>query len=121
MTIQVKPENLGPVTVQAHISADAVRIELFASNDAGRDALRQVLPDLRRDLAGSGMSVDLSLSSGNQPGNQPGGEPGREAFDRRGALANSDTPNSRQLQMGNETPGARIGNSGTDTILDVMA
>lgn len=63
MTVQVTPENLGPVTVRAVISADDIRIELFSPSDGGRDALRQILTDLRRDLAGGGFSASLDLSS----------------------------------------------------------
>ncbi|MGO4690013.1 flagellar hook-length control protein FliK [Glaciibacter sp. 2TAF33] len=66
LSINVTPDNLGPVTVRAHVSADGVRVELFAPNDAGRDALRAILPDLRRDLAGSGLNSNLDLSSQNQ-------------------------------------------------------
>jgi len=67
VTIKVTPENLGPVTVRAHIGADGVRMELFAPNDAGREVLRAILTDLRRDLAGQGASANLDLSSQNQP------------------------------------------------------
>jgi len=67
LTLSVTPDNLGPVTVRAHVSAAGVRVELFAPNDMGRDALRAILPDLRRDLAGTGMNANLQLSSNNQP------------------------------------------------------
>ncbi|MET0934131.1 MAG: flagellar hook-length control protein FliK [Mycetocola sp.] len=63
MTVQVTPENLGPVTVRAVINVDGIQIELFSPSDSGREALRQILTDLRRDLAGSGMSASLDLSS----------------------------------------------------------
>jgi flagellar hook-length control protein FliK len=67
MTLSVTPDNLGPVTVRAHVSAAGVRVELFAPNDMGRDALRAILPELRRDLAGTGMNANLQLSSNNHP------------------------------------------------------
>src|SRR5690606_3041534 len=52
LTMTVSPESLGPVTVRAHISAAGdVRVELFGATDAGRDALRVIVADLRRDLA----------------------------------------------------------------------
>ncbi|MFC0486977.1 flagellar hook-length control protein FliK [Sinomonas atrocyanea] len=87
MTVKVTPENLGPVTVQARIGADGVRIELFAPTDAGRAAVHSVLADLRRDLAGTGLGASLDLSQRGapqqpggqgqgQPGNQPGSQPG---------------------------------------------
>ena len=67
MTLSVTPDNLGPVTVRAHVGADGIRIELFAPSDAGREALRSLLADLRRDLTGSGMNASLSLSSHEAP------------------------------------------------------
>nr|WP_269437268.1 flagellar hook-length control protein FliK [Arthrobacter caoxuetaonis] len=73
MTLSVTPENLGPVTVRAHVSADGIRVELFAPNDAGREALRTILTDLRRDLSGAGLNTSLSLSSQDQPGAETDG------------------------------------------------
>lgn len=67
MTVSVTPDNLGPVTVRAHVGAEGVRVELFAPNDLGRDAIRAIIPDLRRDLAGAGLGGSLALSSQNQP------------------------------------------------------
>ncbi len=75
MTISVTPDTLGPVTVQAHVSPEGIRVELFAPTDLGRDAIRAILPDLRKDLAGAGVGANLDLSSHNQPS---------DAGDRRG-------------------------------------
>ena len=63
LTLTVSPENLGPVTVRAHISGGAIHIELHAPNDLGREALRAILADLRRDLAGAAPHASLLLSS----------------------------------------------------------
>ncbi|MCQ1988071.1 flagellar hook-length control protein FliK [Arthrobacter sp. zg-Y844] len=68
MTLSITPDNLGPVTVRAHVGAEGVRIELFAPSEAGREALRTLMTDLRRDLAGSGMNANLSLSAQDAPG-----------------------------------------------------
>ncbi len=65
MTINVIPDALGPVTVRAHLAADGIRIEMMAPSDAGRDGLRNILTDLRRDLAAGGMSASLSMGSGH--------------------------------------------------------
>jgi flagellar hook-length control protein FliK len=123
MTVAVNPENLGPVTVQAHISPAGIRMELFAANADGRDVLRQILPDLKRDLAGAGLNASLDLSSGNQPDSrQPdGGQGGREQFNTRGrAFAYPDGPDSRQLPVNDQT--FRAGSLyGADGSLDVMA
>ncbi|ACL40946.1 hypothetical protein Achl_2985 [Pseudarthrobacter chlorophenolicus A6] len=77
VTLKVTPEDLGPVTVRAHIDGAGVRIELFAPGDAGRDALRTILPELRRSLTesgltGSGLGASLDLSDHEAP-------PGRDA------------------------------------------
>lgn len=66
MTISVRPDNLGPVTVRAHVSGDGIRVELFAPTDLARDALRAILPDLRRDLTGGGLNAQLTLSADDQ-------------------------------------------------------
>ncbi len=71
VTISVTPDNLGPVTVRAHVSGENMRIELFAPSDTGRDALRQLLPDLRRDLSATGANANLDLSSQGRPDGQP--------------------------------------------------
>jgi flagellar hook-length control protein FliK len=119
MTVAVDPENLGPVTVQAHISAAGVRVELFAASADGREALRQILPDLKRDLAGAGLNASLDLSAGNQPG---GGQDAREQFfQRRGAIAYPGGTDSRQLPMKSQASLAAAGLYGTDGSLDVMA
>ena len=44
-----------------------MRIELVAPTDQARAAIKDILPDLRRDLSGSGGQATLDLSSGNQP------------------------------------------------------
>ncbi|KQQ95541.1 hypothetical protein ASF62_03220 [Leifsonia sp. Leaf325] len=63
LSIDIAPEALGPVTVRAHLGVDGLRIELFAPTDAGRDAIRGIIGDLRRDLATTGLGASLDLSS----------------------------------------------------------
>ncbi|MEB0305800.1 hypothetical protein QN345_10850, partial [Cryobacterium sp. 10I1] len=80
----VNPDNLGPVIVRAHIGGSAIRVELFAPTDLGRDALRAILPELRRDLAQGGTDTRLDLSGNSQPddsraaGSGTFGAPGRQ-------------------------------------------
>lgn len=71
LTVRVSPEHLGPVTVQAHIGADGVRIELFSPTDAGRAAVHAVLADLRRDLAATGLGASLDVSDRGAPLHDP--------------------------------------------------
>ncbi len=71
LTLRLSPEHLGPMTVQAHIGDDGVRIELFCTTDAGRAAVHAVLGDLRRDLAGTGLGASLDLSDRGAPMHDP--------------------------------------------------
>ncbi|WP_186467029.1 flagellar hook-length control protein FliK [Arthrobacter sp. UKPF54-2] len=92
MTLKVTPEHLGPLTVRAHIDAAGVRIELFAPGDTGREALRGILPELRKELAdaGFGASLDLSDHSGPPPGRgQDAGQDGGQDAGRGGFGAGS--------------------------------
>lgn len=75
VTVTVTPDTLGPVTVRAHVTADAMRVELFSPSELGRDALRSILPDLKRDLSGVGLNTRLDLSSQNQPSDSRGDAP----------------------------------------------
>ena len=61
VVVRVVPEQLGPVTVDAHLTDHGLHIELQAPSDAGRDALAGVLGDLRRDLAAGGISASVTL------------------------------------------------------------
>ena len=80
LTLHVDPEHFGPVKVVAHITAEAVRVELVGATDAARDALKQSLPDLRRDLAATGLSSDVRLGA---DGSGPGDRAGADAAGRR--------------------------------------
>jgi len=72
VTVTVAPEALGPVTVRAHVSATGMQVEMFAGSDAARDAVRAIIPDLRRDMGGAGLQVGIDLSSQNQPSDPRG-------------------------------------------------
>jgi flagellar hook-length control protein FliK len=91
MTLKVNPEDLGPLTVRAHIDAAGVRIELFAPGDSGREALRSVLPDLRKELADSGFGASLDVSDHGAP--DSGQEAGRDGGSQAGNGAGSDAGN----------------------------
>ncbi|WP_218220606.1 flagellar hook-length control protein FliK [Nesterenkonia sp. Act20] len=119
LTVNVAPENLGPVTVRASISGDAMRIELFAPQDVGREALRGMLTDLRRDLAGLGLgSSQVSLGEGDPPssssgqprGDAPMGERSRDPAAGHQPTGDSE-PGDQQRdpsaeQLLNQPPGA---------------
>jgi flagellar hook-length control protein FliK len=124
MTVSVTPDNLGPVTVRAHVGADGVRVELFAPTDPGRDAIRAIIPELRRDLAGAGLGGNLSLSSQNQPsadGSAHGsgtGQPGEKA-ERWGSDRVAPSAGDGMVPMGQQAD--RAGLFGTTSTIDVLA
>lgn len=106
LTVNVAPENLGPVTVRANISGDAMRIELFAPQEAGREALRGMLTELRRDLAGLGLgSSQVSLGEGDPPSSssgQPRGDAqmGERSRDPAAGQQPAEDSGSRDQQRG---------------------
>jgi flagellar hook-length control protein FliK len=68
LTLTVNPETFGPVKVVAHITHDGVTLQLFGASDQARAALKAALPDLRRDLAGTGLQPNLELGGGSGSG-----------------------------------------------------
>ncbi|GGJ69429.1 flagellar hook-length control protein FliK [Glutamicibacter ardleyensis] len=69
ISINVAPENLGPVTVKAHLGTEGLRLDVSAPTEAGREALRAMLPELRKELAATG-GGQLNLASGEQSAQQ---------------------------------------------------
>ena len=110
ISISVTPDNLGPVAVRAHVTGDTIRIELVAPTDQARAAIKDILPDLRRDLSGSGGQATLDLSSGNQPSGREGAAQGEQ---RHGRVGDSVAPAP--------TPGIRPTTTRSDAGLDVLA
>ena len=133
MTLQVTPEDLGPMTVRAHIDAAGVRIELFAPGDAGREAIRGVLPELRKELADAGFGASLDVSEHTGPGNtaRDGTSQDNASGDRAGRESGSGPGNRNgpgdprpghrwdALADGDALRDARILN-GPQTTLDIL-
>lgn len=116
LTLTVSPENLGPVTVRAHISGGAIHIELHAPNDLGREALRVILTDLRRDLAAAAPHATLMLSTADDgpaplhPQSAPnggalnGGTSNGNAASAGGGHSRGDAPADREAAEARATP-----------------
>jgi hypothetical protein len=105
VTLTVTPENLGPVTVRAHISGGSIRLELHAPSDVGRDALRTILTDLRRDLAvaapGASLHVaatDPSSASSSQSQARADGQARPDGQPRPDGQAGADAQSQRDAQ-----------------------
>lgn len=74
ITMTVNPESLGPVTVRAHIGQRGdVRVELVGATDAGLEALRAMVTDLRRDLVTVMPHATLSLAPAGAAESAPAG------------------------------------------------
>jgi flagellar hook-length control protein FliK len=116
VTVTVSPENLGSVTVRAHVSAESMQVQLFAASDLGRDAVRAILPDLRKDLAGAGLQASLDLSSQNQPSDPRGDSP-----ERQRPFAERTDGSPRQSAAPVAERASRVPAYGPLTTIDVMA
>lgn len=108
LTMTVNPDSLGPVTVRAHISASGeVQVELSGATDAGRDALRGILVDLRRDLAAAMPHATLSLtqtSAADANGDRSGQGAGDTAGDRGSADRDATRGRSEQRPGAERAP-----------------
>jgi flagellar hook-length control protein FliK len=66
LTVNLHPADLGPVQVVAEIRNGDITVQLTGTTDAGNDALRQSLDELRRELQESGFrNTTLDLRQGN--------------------------------------------------------
>ncbi|TFD58586.1 flagellar hook-length control protein FliK [Cryobacterium sp. Hh7] len=115
MVVKVTPENLGPLTVRAHITPDGMRLELFAPTEQSREALRALLPDLRRDVSGFGANAQLDLSSENEPEHTDRGSGDDRPGERRPGGSETDAPRTSSIRT---LPSALFGPTST---IDVLA
>ncbi|WP_423299923.1 hypothetical protein [Glutamicibacter nicotianae] len=67
LTVQVAPDSLGPVVLTANWGAEGMKLDLAAPSDAGREALRALLPELRRDFAMLGHGSVQVLAAAPEP------------------------------------------------------
>ncbi|GAA1498220.1 flagellar hook-length control protein FliK [Paeniglutamicibacter kerguelensis] len=127
LSVNIAPEALGPVTVKAHLGHEGMRVELTAPTEAGREALRAMLPELRRDLAATGagtVSIGTATDPGTGAGTYSGGGQASMANDQRfggGALAaagqgRQQDEETAQLPANEARPSAHASSH-----LDVMA
>jgi len=73
LTVNLHPADLGPVQVIAEIRNGEINVQLTGSTDAGNDALRDALADLKRDLEDSGFAnctLDLRQGTAQQQQDQ---------------------------------------------------
>lgn len=112
LTMTVNPDSLGPVTVRAHISASGeVRVELLGTTDAGREALRTIATDLRRDLAAVMPHASLSLGSHTATDS---GSPDRGTQPGAGGTPGDQTPGERERGRAPADARSAVGGTGGD-------
>jgi flagellar hook-length control protein FliK len=69
LTVNLHPADLGPVQVVAEIRGGEINVQLSGATDAGNDALRNAIDDLRRELQDAGFancSLDLRQGTAQQ-------------------------------------------------------
>jgi flagellar hook-length control protein FliK len=124
LSVNIAPEALGPITVKAHLGGEGIRMELSAPTDAGREALRTMLPELRRELAAMG-SGTITLSTGSDSPATTGGHSGSSGAGGGDArpFASTALPGLRTRdELAPEFPGRDTTAALHDTShLDVMA
>ena len=119
LTMTVNPDTLGPVTVRAHISAGGeVRVDLLGATDAGREALRSIVTDLRRDLAA--VMPHASLALGSSTVATDAGSPDRGAQPGSGGAAGEQAPGERGRATTDGRPSAEPGAGGIPGIPPIM-
>ncbi|MEU4164939.1 flagellar hook-length control protein FliK, partial [Actinoplanes sp. NPDC026670] len=88
LTVNLHPADLGPVQVVAEIRNGDITVQLSGGTEAGTEALRSSLDDLRRELENSGFgncTLDLRQGNAQQQARQQFAEtPGRRADGQRG-------------------------------------
>lgn len=128
LKIAVNPETFGPVRVAANFHADGtVQLQLLGSNDAAREQLRQVLSDLRRDLASTGLTAQLDLAENSQEFAQftGAGQDSRNDGTSRDGLRGQDvsrSANDKENEVIDTTP--KVGDvlkDGSDGTVDMFA
>lgn len=98
VTVHVTPDELGPVTVRALVQGGALDVQLTAPTDAAREALKALLPDLRRDLSQGGQPALLSLGDATTDGAPARDRDAtRDAFARPGRDAAPEASDSRPV------------------------
>lgn len=123
LTLTVSPDSVGPVTVRAHVSGDTMRVELSAPTAQGTDALKSMLPDLKRDLAQGGMSSALTIASPHADSSAAGGQ--NPFGGAGGSFARDDRPSyfrgtgTATVPASGSSP--RLISVGATSALDVLA
>jgi flagellar hook-length control protein FliK len=82
LTVQLHPADLGPVNVLAELRGGDIHLHLAGATEAGREALRAALPELRRELEQAGFqATSLEVAPDLLRNPDHGRQPGQQAAD----------------------------------------
>jgi flagellar hook-length control protein FliK len=95
LTVHLNPVDFGPISVTAEVRNGEIHVQLAGATDAGREALRAALPELRQELEQSGTST-LSMDAGH--------DRGQGATPERGGRNHSRSPEG---DSGRQSPKSR--------------
>ena len=119
LTVHLHPADLGPVQVVAEIRNGEINVQLSGATDAGNDALRNAMDDLRRELNQSGFSsTTLDLRQGPGQQDQARQQFGFLANGRNGTGSDSSGPGA---EAANETATPEPTGPDPDGRLDIKA
>lgn len=85
--LQLRPESLGQVTVQLHMSGSDVSVRLLADTAHAQSVIQENLPQLKAAFAAQGLqvqSLNIDLGHNASAFNTPGREPGYGQFNGNG-------------------------------------
>lgn len=127
LKLAINPETFGPVRVAANFHADGtVHLQLLGASEAARDQLRQVLSDLRRDLASTGLQADLDVAENAQEFAQFTGA-GTGSSDRetgqadQAGAASTDGSETEEIDVVSTPRVGDVLKDGTDGSVDMFA
>jgi flagellar hook-length control protein FliK len=95
LTVHLHPADLGPVQVVAEIRNGEISVQLSGATDAGNDALRNALDDLRRELDKAGFSsttLDLRQGGAGQQDQAARQQSGLPANGRTSTIPDASDP-----------------------------
>lgn len=122
MTLQITPDDLGPVQVQVTITDGAVDMTLLAAHEVGRDTLTQAAPELRRYLEAAGLtcnSVEVDLDNEQSSWfTQPDADRDSEAHQPSNRREQAGTPSGDDSESTN-TPADTATRNSTSTGVDL--
>lgn len=123
MTIQITPDDLGPVQVQVTLTDGVVDMNVLTALEVGRDTITQAAPDLRRYLEAAGLtcnSVEVDLNNDQSSWlSQPDAEQNFEERQPTNGREQAGTP-SGDIDEPTTAPVATRSPSSTSTGVDLQ-